>query len=126
MKRPDSDSDSGSERFDASRFEHLPDCSLPEVAWMAGVDEEAMRRYLDEAAGAVIHGSISMTSLVRAAFTLLGRKENQSALLRLQLSHALERERELSETLSAGLLGTGVATPAIVKKVAKPAKKKKK
>ncbi|MBF0294862.1 MAG: hypothetical protein HQL96_06705 [Magnetococcales bacterium] len=119
-----STSDSG---FDTSRFTDLPDCTPAEAAWLAGVAEEALVRYLEEANGALIEGRITLANLLRAAFGLLGRKENQAALLRLQLSTTLEREKELAETLRAGLLGTGVATVAIeTPKAAKPAKKKKK
>ncbi|MBF0428328.1 MAG: hypothetical protein HQL94_05350 [Magnetococcales bacterium] len=131
-------------RFDSARFEELPDCSLPEAAWMAGVAEEAMRRYLEEANAVLVDGSIPITNLVRALFTLLGRKENQSAMLRMQLSTTLERERELSETLRAGLLGSGVpmarppearppeprvatpVSPPVTAKTPPPRKKKKK
>lgn len=105
--------DSGPNRIDSARFDTLPDFSLPEVAWMAGVAEEAMRSYLEEANAAWNDVDITMPNLVRAAFTLLGRKENQSSMLRLQLINALERERELSETLRAGLLGSGIPTPSV-------------
>ncbi|MBF0179022.1 MAG: hypothetical protein HQM03_03230 [Magnetococcales bacterium] len=119
-----SPTDSG---FDTSRFTDLPDCTTAEAAWLAGVAEEAMVRYLEEANGALIEGRITLANLLRAAFGLLGRKENQAALLRLQLSTTLEREKELSETLRAGLLGTGVVTVAIeAPKAVKPGKKKKK
>jgi hypothetical protein len=106
MKRPLSDP--APSRFDTSRFDALPDCSLPEAAWMAGVAEEAMRRYLEEANAPSSEGALPLPSLMRAAFTLLGRKENQASMLRQQLTAALERERELSDTLRAGLLGSGV------------------
>ncbi|MEO5331038.1 MAG: hypothetical protein H7839_03375 [Magnetococcus sp. YQC-5] len=112
--------DSGPNRIDSARFDTLPDFSLPEVAWMAGVAEEAMRSYLEEANAAWNDVDITMPNLVRAAFTLLGRKENQSSMLRLQLVNALERERELSETLRAGLLGSGIPTASVSPPVQTP------
>ncbi|NGZ07640.1 MAG: hypothetical protein G8237_14955 [Magnetococcales bacterium] len=137
MKRPLSVPDPMPERVDPGRFEALPNCTLSEAAWMAGVAEEAMRRYLDEANTHLPEGGLSFTTVLRAAFTLLGRKENQASMLRQQLTSALERERELTDTLRSGLLGSGV-TPArtpetrriepstLVKEIASPARKKKK
>ncbi|MEO5344808.1 MAG: hypothetical protein H7834_00340 [Magnetococcus sp. YQC-9] len=94
---------------DLSGCGELPDCPLVNVARVAGVADEALLRYLEEANTVSGDGRIRLGVLIRAAFTLLGRKENQAALLRQQLSATLDRERQLSETLRAGLLGSGVA-----------------
>ncbi|MBF0342465.1 MAG: hypothetical protein HQL95_16090 [Magnetococcales bacterium] len=95
---------------DASRLDGIPSCSLAEMAWMAGLAEEALRRYLEEANTLAGEAGLPLPALIRAAFTLLGRKENQAAMLRQQLTSTLERERELSETLRVGLLGSGLPT----------------
>ncbi|MBF0165251.1 MAG: hypothetical protein HQM01_12250 [Magnetococcales bacterium] len=124
---------------DLARCGELPDCPLADAARVAGVADEAMLRYLEEANSVPGDGRIRLGVLIRAAFTLLGRKENQAAMLRQQLSATLDRERQLTETLRAGLLGSGVVvaaprmeerqsveTPAPVAAKASPAKKKKK
>lgn len=109
MKQPNLDS--GSTRSDTSRLETLPDFPISLVAGMAGVADEAMRRYLEEANVSARNGMVSIENLLRGTFTLLGRKENQSILLRDQLSIALQREKELTETLRSGLLGLTVQVP---------------
>ncbi|MBF0192053.1 MAG: hypothetical protein HQL99_13070 [Magnetococcales bacterium] len=142
MKRPLSDP--ASSRIDTARFDEWPDLSLAEAAWLAGVAEEAMQRHLEESNTHAGAGGWSLSSLMRALFTLLGRKENQASMLRQQLTAALERERELSDTLRTGLLGSGIPSarvaeppprlpdprrvepPAQPVKAAPPAAKKKK
>ncbi|MBF0417409.1 MAG: hypothetical protein HQL86_04085 [Magnetococcales bacterium] len=125
---------------DLTRCGELPDCPLADAARVAGVADEALLRYLEEANSVPGDGRIRLGVLIRAAFTLLGRKENQAAMLRQQLSATLDRERQLSETLRAGLLGSGttlrtasaVEEPRSVERSpaestkALPAKKKKK
>ncbi len=116
-----SHSDSGFSQFDASRFSTLPELSLAEAAWLAGVAEEALQSYLQEANALPMNGMISVQNLCRAVFTLLGRMENQALLLRQQLSLTLDREKELSETLRSGLLLSAHAasrTQTVVKSVA--------
>ncbi|GAB0056865.1 hypothetical protein SIID45300_01180 [Candidatus Magnetaquicoccaceae bacterium FCR-1] len=125
--------------IDLTRCGELPDCPLADAARVAGVADEALLRYLEEANSVPGDGRIRLGVLIRAAFTLLGRKENQAAMLRQQLSATLDRERQLSETLRAGLLGSGVVvdvpqvaeprgveSPVGVNTKALPAKKKKK
>ncbi|MBF0272637.1 MAG: hypothetical protein HQL98_11315 [Magnetococcales bacterium] len=142
MKRPLSDP--ASSRIDTARFEQLPDLSLSEAAWLAGVAEEAMQRYLEESNTHSNADGLPLSSLMRALFMLLGRKETQASMLRQQLTAALERERELSDTLRTGLLGSGIPStrvteplprlpdprrvepPAQPVKAAPPAAKKKK
>lgn len=90
------------ENFDVGRFEELKPLSLAESAWMAGVTQEAFERFLD-AAGLGHLRHIPMTELVRAGFTLLGQREAQLAMFRLQLSASLIREKELAEALHSKL-----------------------
>ncbi|MBF0379451.1 MAG: hypothetical protein HQL69_00430 [Magnetococcales bacterium] len=47
--------------------------------------------------------SIKPDELVRIAFTLLGQKESQLVMLRLQLAATLQREKELADALGSKL-----------------------
>ncbi len=90
------------ESVDASRFETLPSLSVTEAAWMAGVTLEAYEKFMS-VAGVEDLRSIKPDELIRTAFTLLGQKESQLVMLRLQLSATLLREKELADALGSKL-----------------------
>ncbi|MBF0453583.1 MAG: hypothetical protein HQL72_02055 [Magnetococcales bacterium] len=93
---------SESETVDTTRFDTLPTLSVTEAAWMAGVTLEAYERFMT-VAGMTDLRSIKADKLIRTAFTLLGQKESQLTMLRLQLAATLQREKELSEALGSKL-----------------------
>ncbi|OSM01813.1 hypothetical protein [Magnetofaba australis] len=84
---------------DAIRADDLPDVSLTNAAFLAGVAPEALRRLLAIAAVKPQDNEINLGELIRAAFLALTTKETQTAMLRLQLHAALEREKSLVEAL---------------------------
>lgn len=92
--------DLGTVRFNPSLLDDLPPLTIPEAAWLAGVTEEAFERFLlasNTSRTRGLDGAIYVTlgSLVKAGFTLLGQKEAQVTMLRMQLTTALKREQEL-------------------------------
>jgi hypothetical protein len=90
------------EAVDTSRFENIIPLSVTEAAWMAGVTLEAYEKFM-RVAGVEDLRSIKPDELIRTAFTLLGQKESQLVMLRLQLSATLLREKELAEALGSKL-----------------------
>ena len=90
------------ETVDTTRFENLPSLSVAEAAWMAGVTLEAYERFMT-VAGVNDLRAVGPDKLVRTAFTLLGQKESQLVMLRLQLAATLQREKELAELLGSKL-----------------------
>jgi hypothetical protein len=90
------------EAVDATRFEGLPSLSVAEAAWMAGVTLESYEKFLT-VAGVDDLRSIKPDELLRVAFTLLGQKESQLVMLRLQLAATLQREKELADALGSKL-----------------------
>jgi hypothetical protein len=90
------------ETVDASRFEGLPSLSVSEAAWMAGVTLESYEKFMT-VAGVDDLRSIKPDELLRVAFTLLGQKESQLVMLRLQLAATLQREKELADALGSKL-----------------------
>ena len=88
--------------LDPNRFDNLPPLSLAEAAWLAGVTPDSFERFL-EAASLTHLRHMPMTELIRAGFTLLGQREAQLAMFRLQLAAALHREKELTEALHSRL-----------------------
>ncbi|MEO5363464.1 MAG: hypothetical protein H7838_07555 [Magnetococcus sp. DMHC-8] len=88
--------------LDPRRLDNLPPLSLAEAAWMAGITPDAFERFL-EAANLSHLRNLPMMELVRAGFTLLGQREAQLAMFRLQLAAALHREKELTEALHSKL-----------------------
>ncbi len=118
--------------FDVSRFDALPTLSFSEAAWMAGVTAESLERSL-ESAGLTDIRNIPLNRLVKSGFTLLGQRDSQLAMLRMQLAAALQREKELAEALHSKLTLvdppvtlTGKTVSAEPKKEKKSKKKKKK
>lgn len=91
-----------SENFDTKRLDDLPQLSLAEAAWMAGITPDAFERFLDAASLGHLR-TISLIELVRSSFTQLGQREAQLAMFRLQLAAALHREKELAEALHSKL-----------------------
>jgi hypothetical protein len=87
---------------DRDRFKDLPNLTVSEAAWMAGVTLEAYERFMT-VAGITDLRAIQPDKLVRTAFTLLGQKESQLVMLRLQLAATLQREKELAEALGSKL-----------------------
>ncbi|MBF0098970.1 MAG: hypothetical protein HQM05_16725, partial [Magnetococcales bacterium] len=87
---------------DLKRLENLPQLTLSEAAWMAGVTPDALERFLAVSALGAVR-TVPLLELVRAAFTILGQREAQLAILRLQLTASLQREKELTEALHANL-----------------------
>ncbi|MBF0308451.1 MAG: hypothetical protein HQL56_02820 [Magnetococcales bacterium] len=87
-----------------NRWRDHPALSLQEAAWLAGLAPEVLVHVLD-AAGILPAGGVAeprlvkVPELIRAAFALLGQREAQNALLRVQLDKALERERDLGQSL---------------------------
>ena len=69
---------------------------------MAGVTTDSFERFL-EAAGLSHLRTLPITELLRGGFTLLGQRESQLAMFRLQLASALQREKELTEALHSKL-----------------------
>lgn len=116
-----------SEGFDPSRFDDLPDLSPVDAAWMAGVTLESLERSL-ASVGITDSRTIPLKRLVGIGFTLLGQRDSQLAMLRLQLAAALQRERELAEALRAGLADAPppVSVSVAPKSSGKGKKKKKK
>jgi hypothetical protein len=90
------------ETVDADRFKDLPSLSIAEAAWMAGVTIEAYEQFMS-VVGVEDVQTTKPDRLVRTAFTLLGQKESQLLMLRLQLAAALQREKELAELLGSKL-----------------------
>ncbi|MBF0193569.1 MAG: hypothetical protein HQL71_03385 [Magnetococcales bacterium] len=90
------------EAVDAKRFEGLPSLSVAEAAWMAGVTLESYEKFMT-VAGVDDLRSIKPDELLRIAFTLLGQKESQLVMLRLQLAATLQREKELADALGSKL-----------------------
>ncbi|MBF0285696.1 MAG: hypothetical protein HQL51_14690 [Magnetococcales bacterium] len=78
----------------------LPQLTVEEGSWLAGVTPEAFVRFLEESNAVVRKGRpmrIGVTEMVRAAFSLLQRRESQLAMLRLQLTgDAPPEEQELA------------------------------
>lgn len=91
------------EDFDTKRLENLPQLSHAEAAWMAGITPDSFERFL-KATNLEHLRNIPVTELVRSGFTLLGQREAQLAMFRMQLATALHREKELTELLHAKLL----------------------
>ncbi|MBF0584016.1 MAG: hypothetical protein HQL80_07250, partial [Magnetococcales bacterium] len=87
-----------SETLDPKRLESLPPLSLAEAAWMAGITPDAFERFL-EATNLGHLRTLPITELVRAGFTLLGQREAQLAMFRLQLSAEKKKKKELAEAL---------------------------
>ncbi|MBF0462213.1 MAG: hypothetical protein HQL87_12540 [Magnetococcales bacterium] len=102
------------ENSDPKRLENLPQLSLAEAAWMAGVTPDSFERFLEVANLGPVR-SLPILDLVRAGFTLLGQREAQLAMFRLQLAAALQREKELTEALqsqlTAGMAVLSVSPP---------------
>ncbi|WP_130471388.1 hypothetical protein [Candidatus Magnetaquicoccus inordinatus] len=100
---------------DQKRLDNLPQLTLSEAAWMAGITPDALERFLTSTPLAGMR-NLPLLELVRACFTLLGQREAQMAIMRLQLTSALQREKELSEALhsklSEGLHFLTIAPPA--------------
>lgn len=84
------------------RFQDLPSLSVSEAAWMAGVTLETYERFMT-VAGVEDMRAVRPDVLIRTAFTLLGQKESQLVMLRLQLAATLQREKELAEALGSRL-----------------------
>ncbi|ABK45765.1 hypothetical protein Mmc1_3275 [Magnetococcus marinus MC-1] len=87
----------------------LPELSLKDAAWLAGITPDAMLRFL-AAAGLELDTDqdaselqLTVPQLMRAVFLLLGQKDNRIAMLRMQLAAALNREKELAAALQADL-----------------------
>jgi hypothetical protein len=87
---------------DLKRLENLPQLSLSEAAWMAGITPDALERFLAASALGAAR-TVPLLELVRASFTILGQREAQLAILRLQLTASVQREKELTEALHANL-----------------------
>lgn len=101
-----------SEVFDAKQLENVPPLARAEAAWLAGITPDAFERFL-LAAGLDKMDAISVMELVRVGFTQLGQREAQLAMFRLQLAAALQREKELTETLHSKLTkGAAALFPA--------------
>ncbi len=91
-----------SDNSDSKPLEALPPLSLAEAAWMAGITPDAFERFLDAISLGHLR-QIPITELVRTSFTLLGQREAQVAMFRLQLASALQREQELTQALHSKL-----------------------
>ena len=91
-----------SDNSDSKPLETLPPLSLAEAAWMAGITPDAFERFLDAISLGHLR-QIPITELVRTSFTLLGQREAQVAMFRLQLASALQREQELTQALHSKL-----------------------
>ncbi|MBF0184699.1 MAG: hypothetical protein HQM06_09970 [Magnetococcales bacterium] len=90
------------ETTDNNRLENLPPLTLSEAAWMAGITADALERFLASTTLGAVR-SLSVLDLVRACFTLLGQREAQLAIFRLQLTASLQREKELTNALHSKL-----------------------
>ncbi len=95
-------SQSENEAGDMKHLQDLPELSSSEAAWMAGVTEAAYEEFMS-VAGIEDPQKIQTDRLVRTAFTLLGQKESQLVMMRLQLASTLQREKELAELLGSKL-----------------------
>lgn len=116
--------------IDLSRFANLPTLNPAEAAWFAGVAIEAYQQFM-QGVGKENVGSVRLDELLRIAFNLLGQKQSQVMMLRLQLATALTREKELLEALEAKLADNDLPVRAAkvtveAKGMAKKAKKIKK
>ncbi len=96
MKKFDADG------FDTAQFDDLPTLSFTEAAWMAGVTPESLERSLENV-GLTDTRNIPLSRLVQSGFTLLGQRDSQLAMFRMQLAAALQREKELAEALRSKL-----------------------
>ncbi|MBF0188914.1 MAG: hypothetical protein HQL50_13410 [Magnetococcales bacterium] len=90
--------------FDDAKLDEIPPLSLPEAAWLAGITPEAFSAFLEISNADVEktdedERSIRLLDLIQAAFTVLGQRESQMVMLRMQLAKALSREKDLVEIL---------------------------
>ncbi|MEO5367602.1 MAG: hypothetical protein H7831_14850 [Magnetococcus sp. WYHC-3] len=96
--------------FDLSRFEGIPPLALTEAAWLVGITPEAFKRFMestgmDMVTDAASEPQVALLDLIRLGFQLLGQKESQVAMLRMQLAATLEREKELAAALKQKVEG---------------------
>ncbi|MBF0177554.1 MAG: hypothetical protein HQL63_12015 [Magnetococcales bacterium] len=114
--------------MDLSPFENLPTLSREEAAWLVGITPEAYDRFMVNSNAKMTDGHIAVLDLLRAGFVLLSRKEAQAAMLGLQLSRSLEREKNLATTLQSSVFGDALPIPVTEEcpDTFTPEKKKKK
>ncbi|MBF0136827.1 MAG: hypothetical protein H7833_15810 [Magnetococcus sp. DMHC-1] len=114
--------------FDLAPFENLPSLSREDAAWLVGMTPEAFDRFMESSGNLERNKPIAILDLLRAGFTLLGRKEAQAAMMGLQLSRALEREKSLATTLQSRVFDEplNLPVPDTCLTELEPEKKKKK
>ena len=104
--------------------------TFTDAAWMVGMTPEAFE-HLVQAGGAAFTEDasgekfITLADILRLGFSMTAQKESQVAMLRMQLSTALEREKELAAQLQEKLDINGVNLPAETGGGKKKKKKKK-
>ncbi|MBF0588919.1 MAG: hypothetical protein HQL53_07325 [Magnetococcales bacterium] len=109
------------ERSDQPRWDQVPPMSLQEAAWICGVSQDAFERIIRASGMDVVKGplgrrTISLQNMLRVGYSLLGQRESQLAMLRIQLDKALTREKDLATVLQSGValddpLNITTATP---------------
>ncbi len=92
----------------APNWDQLPPMPLAEASWLAGVSLDSFERIVQASGMEVIqerYGQrlITLQGILRVGFSLLGQRESQLAMLRIQLERALAREKELTEALQSGI-----------------------
>ncbi|MGN7612416.1 hypothetical protein ACQZV8_10060 [Magnetococcales bacterium HHB-1] len=92
------------EGFDVNLLENLPPLTFSEAAWIVGISAEAFQRFMQMSGlqpVTLANGQkrITLASLLKAGFNLLMQRESQLAMLRVQFSATLERERDLATAL---------------------------
>lgn len=105
--------------------------TFTDAAWMVGMTPEAFEHlaqsggadFTEDASGEKF---ISLADILRLGFSMTAQKEAQVAMLRTQLSTALEREKELAAQLQEKLDFDGSEQPALAGGGKKKKKKKKK
>lgn len=100
-----------------------------DAAWTVGITQEALDRLIETSG--ITHTMdpdgtrrVDLSTLLRLGFTQLGQREAQVAMLRIQLSAALEREQQLLSALQSKLLDDTVSLPAPKPKKGKKKKKR--
>lgn len=114
----------------ANLLKNLTPLPLSDAAWLAGVAQETLERFLKEDGHKDLK-EVNLETLLQSAFHLLGYRQTQVTMLGRQLSMALQREKELIEALEMRLqdtfsLETDSSKPEVSLPEVKPLEKKKK
>jgi len=105
--------------------------TFTDAAWMVGMTPEAFEHLVESGGADVTEDAsgdkfIQLSDLLRLGFSMATQKEVQVAMLRGQLSSALEREKELAGQLQEKLGFDGSDKPSPPAKGGGKKKKKKK